>query len=38
MQMSSFSSTHMGISAKFPVPDILELANLYFIVLDILLE
>lgn len=30
MQMSSLSSTHMSIAAKFPVPDILELANLYF--------
>lgn len=30
MQMSSLSSTHMSTAAKFPVPDVLELANLYF--------
>ena len=30
MQMPSLSSMHMSIAAKFPVPDILELADLYF--------
>lgn len=38
MQMSSLCSTHMSVSAKFPVSDILEFANLYFIFLNTLLE